>query len=65
MLPDDLLNATLVGRLARDAGPTPVVIRNGAVEDVSAAAPTVADLLDGGQALSVEGTRLFGIEALY
>ena len=35
MLPDDAANATLAGRLLLDEGPTPVLIRDGAVEDVS------------------------------
>jgi fumarylacetoacetate (FAA) hydrolase family protein len=45
-LPDDWQRATLVGRLATDAGPTPVVLRDGRIEDVSRIAPTVAELLN-------------------
>src|SRR3982751_4622499 len=63
MLPADVADATLAGRLLLDEGPTPVVIRSGAVEDVSRVAPTISHLLeiplDG-----VRGERLFGIEEL-
>lgn len=37
--------ATLVGRMDRGDGPTPVILRDGDLFDVSAIAPTVADLL--------------------
>jgi fumarylacetoacetate (FAA) hydrolase family protein len=46
-LPRDGREATLVGRLDLGDGPTPVVVRDGRVLDVSRAAPTVAALLDG------------------
>jgi fumarylacetoacetate (FAA) hydrolase family protein len=64
MLPDDAAQAVLVGRLLLDEGPTPVVIREGAVEDVSRVAPTIADLMDLADPASVSGERLFGIEEL-
>src|SRR5438874_7576307 len=64
MLPADVADAVLVGRLLLDEGPTPVVIRGGAVEDVSRAAPTVADLMDLPDPASVTGERLCGIEEL-
>jgi fumarylacetoacetate (FAA) hydrolase family protein len=64
LLPDDLAEATLVGRLRLEAGPTPVVIRGGAVEEVSAAASTVADLLDRSDPAGMAGRRLFGVEDL-
>jgi fumarylacetoacetate (FAA) hydrolase family protein len=63
MLPDDVGRATLAGRLALPEGPTPVLIRGGAVEDLSRAAPTMADLIERG-AESVEGRRLFGLDEL-
>ena len=59
MLPDDVENAILAGRLLLDDGPTPVLIRNGVVEDVSRAAPTIADLMDLSDPASVAGERLF------
>ena len=46
ILPVDASRATLAGRLQLDAGPTPVLIRAGFVEDVSRIAPTVADLME-------------------
>ena len=64
MLPVDHAGATLAGRLLLDAGPTPVVIRNGAVEDVSRSAPTIADLMDFPDPANVKGERLFAVEAL-
>jgi fumarylacetoacetate (FAA) hydrolase family protein len=64
MLPADCADAVLVGRLLLDEGPTPVLIRNGAVEDISRAAPTVADLMDLPDPTGVRGRRLFGVEEL-
>jgi fumarylacetoacetate (FAA) hydrolase family protein len=64
MLPVDFADATLAGRLLLDEGPTPVLIRGGAVEDVSRAAPTIADLMDLPDPASVRGERLFGVEEL-
>ena len=64
MLPDDAAEATLAGRLLLDDGPTPVLIRDGAVEDVSRAAPTIADLMDLADPASVAGERLFGVDEL-
>src|SRR5438128_2809739 len=64
MLPDDVENAILAGRLLLDEGPTPVVIRGGSVEDVSRSAPTIADLMDLPDPTRVEGTHLFAIDEL-
>jgi fumarylacetoacetate (FAA) hydrolase family protein len=64
MLPEDAAEATLAGRLLLDDGPTPVLIRDGAVEDVSRAAPTIADLMDLSDSASVSGDRLFELDAL-
>ena len=64
-LPEDYRQATLVGRLELDAGPTPVLVRGGVVEDVSAVAPTVADLLDRPDPAAVRGRELFPIEQLF
>jgi fumarylacetoacetate (FAA) hydrolase family protein len=65
MLPKDAAEATLVGRLRLDDGPTPVLVRGGAVEDVSSVAPTIADLMELAEPAAVEGERLFGIEELF
>src|SRR3954452_14406968 len=65
MLPADISNAILAGRLLLEDGPTPVLIRGGAVEDVSRAAPTIADLLDLPEPTAVRGNRLFGIDELH
>ena len=65
MLPDDVAQATLAGRLLLDEGPTPVLIRGGAVEDVSHIAPTVADLMELDDLVCVQGRHLFSLEALF
>lgn len=64
MLPDDVADATLAGRLLLEDGPATVIIRNGSVEDVSKAAPTIADLMDLEEPALVGGTRLMGVEEL-
>ena len=64
MFPVDVANATLAGRLLLDEGPTPVLIRNGAVEDVSRVVPTIADLMDLADPASISGERLFGTDDL-
>jgi fumarylacetoacetate (FAA) hydrolase family protein len=64
MLPDDRDRAVLVGRLLLEEGPTPVLIRGGAVFDVSRSAPTVADLLEREDAASADGRRLFPLDEL-
>jgi fumarylacetoacetate (FAA) hydrolase family protein len=64
MLPADAADATLAGRVLLDAGPTPVLIRDGVVEDVSRSAPTIADLMELDDPAGVSGERLFGIDEL-
>src|SRR5689334_13962158 len=64
MLPEDVAEATLAGRLLLDEGPTPVLIRDGAVEDISRAAPTIADLMELDDPAGVPGQRLLGIDEL-
>lgn len=65
MLPDDVAQATLAGRLLLDEGPTPILIRDGVVEDIAREAPTIADLLDSRDPLAVRGRRLFPVERLF
>jgi len=64
MLPVDSADAVLAGRLMLDAGPTPVIVRRGIVEDVSRVAPTVADLMDLPDPADVSGEPLFNVEEL-
>ncbi|MCP5411451.1 MAG: fumarylacetoacetate hydrolase family protein [Alphaproteobacteria bacterium] len=45
-LPDDWRDAILVGRMDLGEGPTPILVRDGQVFDVSATAPTVSQLLE-------------------
>ena len=44
-LPEDWRTATLIGRIQTADGPTPIMIRQGEVFDMSAVAPTVSQLL--------------------
>ncbi|HEV2865415.1 MAG TPA: fumarylacetoacetate hydrolase family protein [Allosphingosinicella sp.] len=64
MLPDDAATAVLAGRLDLGEGPTPVLVRGGFVEDVSEAAPTIADLLDRDDPAAVTGRVLFSVDGL-
>ena len=64
MLPVDAPRATLAGRIQLDAGPTPVLVRGGFVEDVSRAAPTVADLMEA-DVSGISGERLCSIDDLF
>lgn len=64
LLPVDHAQAILVGRLLLPAGPTPVLVRGGVVHDVSAAAPTVADLLERDDLATLTGTPVCDVAAL-
>lgn len=64
LLPADHAQAILIGRALLDAGPTPVLIRDRAVHDVSGTAATVADLLERDDLAIVTGPRICGAEAL-
>jgi fumarylacetoacetate (FAA) hydrolase family protein len=64
ILPAEIADAVLVGRVLLDAGPTPVIIRGGVVEDVSSSAPTVSDLMDLPEPAEVRGKLLFSVEQL-
>ena len=64
LLPADHAQAILIGRVLLDAGPTPVLIRDGAVHDVSGTAATVADLLERDDLATVTGPRICGVEAI-
>ena len=44
ILPEDGFAGTLIGRVSTAAGPSVVAIRHDGVFDITAAAPTVADL---------------------
>jgi fumarylacetoacetate (FAA) hydrolase family protein len=64
MLPEDVDGALLIGRLLTTAGPSPILIRDGVVFDVSRHAPTVADLLDRPTPGDIDGERLFALDEL-
>jgi len=64
MLPDDLSAALLVGRVALPEGPTPVIVRDGRVLDVSRVAATVADLLDRSDLVTLDGPVIGAVGAL-
>src|SRR5580658_10330685 len=58
MLPDDSAAATLAGRVWRPdaAGPSVVAIRDGAVFDISAACPTIRDLCEAPEPVTIVRT---------
>ncbi|MEI9852301.1 MAG: fumarylacetoacetate hydrolase family protein [Sphingomonas sp.] len=64
MLPVDHGQAILVGRVQLGVGPTPVIVRDGVVHDVSRASPTVADLLEREDLTSLTGPALCDVTAL-
>ncbi len=64
MLPADHAQAILVGRVLRRAGPSPVIVRDGAVIDVSASAPTVADLIERNDIADLRGETLCDVDDL-
>jgi fumarylacetoacetate (FAA) hydrolase family protein len=64
MLPSDWRQAVLAGRILLDDGPTPVIIRDGMVHDVSSSVPTISDLLEYDDPSTVEGKALFSVEDL-
>jgi fumarylacetoacetate (FAA) hydrolase family protein len=57
-LPADWQEAVLVGRLLTNEGPTPIVVVNGRVRDVSRTAPTVSELLNRWSEDAPEGADL-------
>lgn len=63
-LPQDHLDATLAGRVMLARGPVPVIVRGGRVFDVSAVAPTTADLFDLDDPLDVDGADLCAVDQL-
>jgi fumarylacetoacetate (FAA) hydrolase family protein len=63
MLPADA-NAVLAGRIDLGEGPIPILIQAGMVRDVSASAPTIADLADRADRLALAGTPLFPVDEL-
>lgn len=63
-LSPDWREAIWVGRVREQAGPTPVVVVDGRVRDVSRSAPTVADLLNAWTGEIPAGRDLGPLEAL-
>jgi fumarylacetoacetate (FAA) hydrolase family protein len=57
-LPTDWRDAILVGRIQTREGPTPVIVADGRVRDMSRHAPTVSQLLNGWNADLPAGTDL-------
>ena len=62
-LPADWRQAVLVGRLLTRDGPTPVVVVEGRLRDVSRHAATVSQLLNGWNGSVPEGTDLGPLES--
>ena len=63
-LPSDWRQAILVGRLLTRDGPTPVIVVDGRVRDVSRHAPTVSQLLNGWNGDVPSGDDLGTLESL-
>ena len=63
-LPADWRTALLLGRIDIGDGPTPVLIRDGDVFDMSRVAPTVSALVAGGLFDTAAGTALGPLDAL-
>jgi fumarylacetoacetate (FAA) hydrolase family protein len=62
-LPSDWRQAVLVGRLLTKDGPTPVVVAEGRVRDVSRHAPTTSQLLNGWNGSVPDGVDLGPLES--
>ena len=62
LLPRDWRDAVLLGRMQTAQGPSPIVIAKGRVRDVSRAAPTTADFLNGWAGQVPEGEDLGAVE---
>jgi len=63
LLPEDWRAGAFVGRVETRTGPTPVLLRGGALLDVSRAAPTVSALLERGDLATVGGSDLGALES--
>jgi fumarylacetoacetate (FAA) hydrolase family protein len=63
-LPADYMTATLAGRVRAAGRPLPVLLRDGRVVDVSASAPTTADLFDLPDPASAAGRDLCAVSDL-
>jgi fumarylacetoacetate (FAA) hydrolase family protein len=61
-LPNDWRSATLIGRVQLPQGPTPIILSQGRVIDVSATAPTVSDLLNRWTGHAFTGADLGAVE---
>ena len=64
MLPIDASAALLAGRIDLGDGPTPVIVVDGQVRDVSRAAPTMRDLIEHPDPASLDGPTLFDVAEL-
>jgi fumarylacetoacetate (FAA) hydrolase family protein len=63
-LPADWRTGVFAGRVLAGGRPVPVLLRDGVVLDVSAAAPTIADLCDLDDPAAAPGERLCGVDDL-
>jgi fumarylacetoacetate (FAA) hydrolase family protein len=57
ILPEDGCAGTLIGRVNTPAGPSVVAVRDGGVFDITAAAPTVADLCNAADPVAVAASK--------
>ena len=63
-LPTDYRRAVFLGRLQTPDGPSPVLVRDGRVQDVSRVAPTTSELLERDDLLEIAGPDLGALEDL-
>lgn len=63
-LPQDWRDASLIGRLMTDEGPTPILVRHGRVIDISRAAPTTSLALGFARPADIDGRDMGGLEEL-
>jgi fumarylacetoacetate (FAA) hydrolase family protein len=63
-LPADWRHATLLGRILTIDGPTPVLVVDGRVRDISAAAPTTSQFLSDWNGTTPEGRDLGPLDAM-
>lgn len=63
-LPSDWRDALLIGRIQTAAGPSPIIVADGRVRDVSRTVPTVSELLDGWTGEPPDGEDLGSLEEI-
>jgi fumarylacetoacetate (FAA) hydrolase family protein len=63
-LPDDWRDGIFIGRIDTGQGPTPVLLREGRLHDISEAAPTVAQAVETGHPAALPGRDMGALDDL-